>query len=116
MKPRILRFVALLLLLLTILITITTIFLLAKPNNAKPTLTLIADSITDASTGDPIQADVYLNHTLTFQSVPHFQVVVPLDGSTEIRVVAPGYHAWGLRPEGGGSDKVLQGPVKLKPE
>ncbi len=73
-------------------------------------------SNTDSTTGQPLTADVYLNGTLTYQGVTHFQVTVPLDGSTEIRVVAPGYHPWGLRPEGGGSDKVIQGPVRLNPE
>jgi hypothetical protein len=81
-----------------------------------PTLTLIADSILDASTGQPISADVYINGALTYQSVTQFQVTVPLDGSTEIRVVAPGYKPWGVRPRGGGSNKVLQGPIRLNPE
>ena len=115
MKPQILRFTAVTIVAAAI---VTAAILLLAPSSQPPapTLTLIADTITDTSTGQPIQANVYVNDTLTFQGVTHFQMVVPLDGSTEIRVVAPGYHAWGLRPKGGGSDKVLQGPVKLKPK
>jgi hypothetical protein len=36
-----------------------------------------------------------------------------MDGSAEIRVAAPGYKPWGIRPRGGGSDKVIRGPVQL---
>jgi hypothetical protein len=36
-----------------------------------------------------------------------------MDGSAEIRVAAPGYKPWGIRPRGGGSDKVMRGPVQL---
>jgi hypothetical protein len=45
--------------------------------------------------------------------VTHFQVTVPMDGSAEIRVAAPGYKPWGIRPRGGGTDKVMRGPVQL---
>jgi hypothetical protein len=38
---------------------------------------------------------------------------VPMDGSAEIRVAAPGYKPWGIRPRGGGTDKVMRGPVQL---
>ncbi len=73
-------------------------------------------AILDTTTGQVLTADVYVNGALTYQGVTQFQVTVPLDGSTEIRVVAPGYTPWSVRPEGSGSDKVLQGPVKLYPE
>jgi hypothetical protein len=81
-----------------------------------PTLTIIADTILDASTGTPIRADVYINGALIYQSVTQFQVTVPLDGSTEVRITAPGYKPWGVIPKGGGSNKVLQGPIRLNPE
>jgi len=113
MKPRILRFVAAAIVAAAIVAAI----LLLAPSPQPPPPPLIADTILDATTGEPIHADIYLNGSLTYQGVTHFQVVVPLDGSAEIHVVAPGYKPWGLRPRGGGSDKVLQGPVvKLTPE
>lgn len=31
----------------------------------------------------------------------------------EIRVAAPGYQPWGIRPRGGGTDKVMSRPVRL---
>jgi hypothetical protein len=122
------------------------------PPSAGPSLTLIAESITGAVTGQPVSADTYLNGTLLrsleksvlrpqqntakrhcatnwetnefslteshslyskFVVVPHFQVTVPMDGSAEMRVAAPGYKPWGIRPRGGGTDKVMRGPVRL---
>jgi hypothetical protein len=87
-----------------------------SPQAEAPSLTLTADSITDAQTGHPIQADVYVNDALLFEGVTHFQVTVPLDGSAEIHVTAPGYKPWGIRPRGEGTDKALSGPIRLTPE
>jgi hypothetical protein len=50
---------------------------------------------------------------LLYEHVTHFQVTVPIDGSAEMRVAAPGYRPWGIRPRGGGTDKVMRGPVRL---
>ena len=86
------------------------------PSPAAPRLTLIAETIVDAETGQALAADVYLNGALLYQGVSQFQVTVPLDGSVEIRVTAPGYHPWGLRPRGGGTDKRLAGPIRLQRE
>jgi hypothetical protein len=83
---------------------------------AGPSLTIVAESILDQGTGQALQADVYLNGALLYEQVTHFQVTIPLDGSAEIRVAAPGYKPWGIRPRGGGSDKVMRGPVRLQPE
>jgi hypothetical protein len=60
-----------------------------------------------------LHADVYLNGALTYQNVTTFQVTVPLDGSTEIRVTAPGYKPWGLIPMSADSSKIMSGPVRL---
>jgi hypothetical protein len=87
-----------------------------SPQAKAPSLTLTADSITDAQTGRPIQADVYVNDALLFEGVTHFQVTIPLDGSAEIHVTAPGYKPWGIRPRGEGTDKTLSGPIRLTPE
>jgi hypothetical protein len=83
-------------------------------------VTIVAESIIDQGTGQPLSADVYLNPTggpcsgaLLYEQVTQFQVTVPMDGSAEIRVAAPGYKPWGIRPRGGGSDKVMRGPVQL---
>jgi hypothetical protein len=129
----------------------------AQPGRAAPSLTLIAESITNTVTGQAVSANAYLNGTLLrslgksvlrpqhntakrhcatnwetnefslqkaircipnslyskFVVVTHFQVTVPMDGSAEMRVAAPGYKPWGIRPRGGGSDKVMRGPVQL---
>ena len=78
-----------------------------------PTLTIIAETSIDAQTGQALHADVYLNGALTYQHVTTFQVTVPLDGSTEIRVTAPGYAPWGLTPMSADSSKIMSGPVRL---
>jgi hypothetical protein len=122
------------------------------PPSAGPSLTIVAETITDKATGQPLTGDVCLNGALLrslgrsvlhpqhytakrysatnleynewlsgrensfvsqFVVVSHFQVTVPMDGSAEIRVTAPGYKPWGIRPRGGGSDKVMRGPVQL---
>jgi hypothetical protein len=80
---------------------------------AGPSLTIVAEAIIDKSTGQALSGDVYLNGALLYEQVTHFQVTVPMDGSAEIRVAAPGYKPWGIRPRGGGSDKVMRGPVQL---
>ncbi len=120
----------LLLILLAAIIAAAAIFLLARsgppadpgagspaPPSAEPatgpSLTIVAESIVDQATGQALSADVYLNGALLYQGVTHFQVTVPMDGSAEIRVAAPGYKPWGIRPRGGGSDKVIRGPVQL---
>jgi hypothetical protein len=113
-----------LLILIAAAITATAITLLSASRSTQhaprstqhaPRLTLTADSITDAATGQPVNADVYVNDALLYEQVTHFQVTVPLDGSAEIRVAAPGYKPWGIRPRGGGSDKTLSGPIRLTP-
>jgi hypothetical protein len=81
-----------------------------------PNLTITADAIVDADTGQPLFADIYVNDVLTLQHVTHFQVTLPLDGSSSIRVTAPGYQSWGFYGRGGGADKLMQGTVQLLPE
>lgn len=83
------------------------------PPSAGPSLTIVAESITDQATGQALTADVYLNGALLYEGVTHFQVTIPMDGSAEMRVAAPGYKPWGIRPRGGGTDKVMRGPVQL---
>jgi hypothetical protein len=161
MKTRLI--LTLLLILLAAVIAAAAIFFLMAqsgpapspaPPRAGPSLTIVAESISDQATGEALAADVYFNGTLSkslgksalrpqhytakrysatnleynewlsgrensfvsqFVVVPQpqFQVTVPMDGSAEIRVAAPGYKPWGIRPRGGGSDKVMKGPVQL---
>ena len=69
-----------------------------------PTITIIAESITDANTSEPLKANVYINGALIYQ------------GGTQFQVTAPGYNPWGLRPRGKGLNQKLIGPIQLKPE
>jgi hypothetical protein len=47
------------------------------------------------------------SHSLYFKFVVVlFQVTVPIDGSAEIRVAAPGYKPWGMPPHGSGADQI----------
>ena len=114
MNPKILRFAALIL--AVALTAAAAITILTRPSPEVPTLTITAETILNATTGAQIPANVYLNGTLVHKQVTHFQVTVPLDGSTEIRIAAPGYHPWAIVPRGGGADKVLSGPVRLTPK
>ena len=50
---------------------------------------------------------------MLYQGVTHYKVTVPMDGGGEVRIVAPGYQPWAVRPRGGGTGKVLSGPVEL---
>jgi hypothetical protein len=63
-----------------------------------------------------LPADVYVNGALLYENVTQFQVTVPLDGSAEVRVTAPGYAPWGVRPRGEGSDKRMSGTIRLSRE
>jgi hypothetical protein len=73
-------------------------------------------SVIGDKAGQPLTADVYLNVILLYEDVTQFEVTVPMKGSPEIRVVAPGYQPWAVVPQGKGSDKVMSRPVQLVPE
>jgi hypothetical protein len=87
------------------------------PGQAAGPVLAISGPIVDATTNQPVVADVYVDSVLTLSKTDHVELIIPLqrDRQIEIRVKAPGYTDWAVAMQGA-AGKQLRGPVRMNPK
>jgi hypothetical protein len=92
---------------------ITTIALcLLLPACQKSTIRVHITEIIDITTGQPVQADIYVNGNLISAGVNEATFDVPVPG--EIKVEHSDYHPWIIEINAK-TERTLSGPVELRP-
>jgi hypothetical protein len=70
--------------------------------------------IVDITTGEMVEADVYVNGNLVSKGVNEATFDVPVPGEFEVR--CDGYENWGFGIKEKKTDRTFTGPVKLYPK
>jgi hypothetical protein len=68
--------------------------------------------IIDIATGQPVEADVYVNGNLVSRGVTEATFDVPVPGTIEVK--HPDYHLWAIEINAK-TERALRGPVRLRP-
>jgi hypothetical protein len=86
-----------------------------SPTAAPGTTVTVSGPIIDPKTGAAVTADVYVAGKLLQKGVTAVAVTIPLyaDRRIELRVEAAGYQPWALSIRGGGTDKRMEGSVRI---
>ena len=78
------------------------------------TLRVHITEIVDITTGELVEADIYVNGNLISAGVTEATFDVPVPGEFEVR--SEGYEDWGLGIKDKKTDRTFKGPVKLYPK